>query len=130
VGGILEFAGYTNFLGNALEFYEAADSEGMIWRLFVTSWWKAYQGQTVSVKELFDIATAIDGFYLGRGTSERGQKTVLGHSLKRHRDQIVDAFRIKEVGIYANGVQWRLQQIATPSLEPEFAGDIENITLK
>lgn len=127
VGGIVEFAGYQHFLGNALEFYEAADSEGMLWRLFVSSWWDTYQGQTVSVKELYDIATAIDGFYLGRGSSERGQKTVLGHSLKKHRDQIVGCFRVQEAGTYGNGVQWRLLQIATPVLKS--TESVESLTL-
>jgi hypothetical protein len=124
VGGIVEFAGYKDFLGNALEFYEAADSEGAIWRLFVSSWWDTYQGRTVSVKELFDIATEIDGFHLGRGSSERGQRTVLGHSLKKHRDQIVSCFRITEAGTYGNGMQWRLQSVVVPSPEP-----VEAITL-
>lgn len=127
VGGIVEFAGYKNFLGNALQFYESADSEGMLWRLFVTSWWDTYQGQTVSVKDLFDIATSIDGFYLGRGSSERGQKTVLGHSLKKHRDQIVGCFRITEAGTYGNGTQWRLQQVEVPTPE---ADTVETVTLQ
>lgn len=129
VGGIVEFAGFENFLGNALEFYEAADSEGAIWRLFVTSWWETYQNRTVSAKDLFDIAVAIDGFYLGRGSSERGQRTVLGQSLRKHRDQIVGGFRIQEAGTYGNGAQWRLQQIASSALEVEFVEDAENITL-
>jgi hypothetical protein len=124
VGGIVEFAGYQNFLGNALAFYEAADSDGQIWRLFVSSWWDVYQGQTVGVKDLFDIATSIDGFYLGRGSSERGQKTVLGHTLRKHRDQIVDRFRVQEAGTYANGVQWRLQLVAVSTTET-----VEAITL-
>jgi hypothetical protein len=130
VGGGVEFAGFKNFLGNALEFYEAADSDGAILRLFITSWWNTHQSRTVSVKDLFDIATSIDGFYLGRGSSERGQKTVLGHQLKKHRDQIVGGFRLMEVGTYANGTQWRLQQITTSAPESESVEGIEEITLK
>ena len=129
VGGIVEFAGYKNFLGNALEFYEAADSEGAIWRLFVIAWWNTYQGQTVSAKDLFAIAIKIDGFYLGRGPSEQGQRTVLGQSLEKHRDQTVGCFRIQAAGTYANGAQWRLQQITTPAPELQSVEDVENITL-
>lgn len=124
VGGIVEFAGYQDFLGNVVEFYEAADSDGTLWRLFVSSWWDAYQGRTVSVKDLFDIATSIDGFSLGRGTSERGQKTVLGQSIKKHRDQIVGRFRVQEAGTYGSGTQWRLQPVEVPAPDP-----VESMTL-
>jgi primase/DNA polymerase family protein/DNA primase RepB-like protein len=126
VGGIVEFAGYPHFLGNALEFYEAADSEGQIWRLFVSSWWDTYRDRTVSAKDLFDIAVGLDGFSFGRASSEQGQRTVLGHSLKKHRDQIVGDFRIELAGTYGSGAQWRLQPVA---VSPPEAEPVENITL-
>jgi hypothetical protein len=126
VGGIVEFAGYPHFLGNALEFYDASDSDGVLWRVFVTAWWDLYQGRTVSVTDLYELAKGLDGFNLGRGSSERGQKTVLGQSLKKHRDQVIGCFRIQDAGTYANGAQWKLQSVAASIQESD---PVEHITL-
>ena len=42
MGGVLEVAGIPGFLGNLNELYEAADSDGQMWREFTGAWWEAY----------------------------------------------------------------------------------------
>ena len=108
IGGILEHAGVQGFLDNLDELYERADTEGAAWRRFVAAWWERYQDAPVSVSELFSIAEAMDDFDLGRGKTERAQKTVLGKSLAKRRDMVLGGFRIEDAGIAHHTQQWRL----------------------
>ncbi len=117
VGGILECAGYTDFLGNSLAFYETADTDGATWRTFTALWWEAHHDQPVSVKDLFPIAEGLDGLYLGKAVNERGQRSALGRHLKRRRDQVVGIYRIEEAGTSNNAALWRLRVMAP--LTPE-----------
>jgi len=56
IGGILQVAGVKGFLDNADEFYESSDLEGANLRFFVTAWWEKFQGKSVGVSELFNLA--------------------------------------------------------------------------
>jgi hypothetical protein len=85
VGGILECAGYQEFLGNALALYETADTDSMTWRTFTSLWWAAHQDHPVGGKDLFAIAKDLDGLNLGKSESERGQRSSLGRQLKKRR---------------------------------------------
>jgi hypothetical protein len=52
VGGILQFAGITDFLGNQENMYELSDVEGQEWEMFLLAWQERYQDNVVLVKEL------------------------------------------------------------------------------
>lgn len=108
MGGILGHAEISGFLGNILEFYDTADTESAIWREFVNEWWEVWEDKKVKISDLFPIAEKIDGFDLGKGTTERAQKTALGMKLKKMRDRIFDDKKICMAGVYRNAVTWKL----------------------
>ena len=55
MGGVLEVAGIPGFLGNLNELYEAADSDGQMWREFTGAWWEAYREEPKKVSELTQV---------------------------------------------------------------------------
>ena len=118
IGGIVQHAGYEDFMGNANELYEVADSDGATWRTFTTIWWEVHRDQAVTAKDLFNIATDLDGLNLGKSASERGQRTALGAQLRKRRDQVIGNFRIESAGIEHNAALWRLRQINKPATPP------------
>lgn len=116
VGGIVEQAGYSGFLGNALEFYETADSEGTAWRMFTSEWWAHHGPTAVGVKDLFLIAKEIDGLYLGKSDKDRSQQTSLGLQLRKYRDRVVGDYRIEAGGDSGHNANlWRLQALTVPA---------------
>jgi hypothetical protein len=115
IGGIVTFAGYRDFLGNIQALYEVADSDGAVWRAFTTIWWEAHHDRPVSARDLFEIAKDLDGLYLGKSATERGQRTTLGAQLRKRRDQVIGPYRIEEAGISHNAALWRLRPVGAPS---------------
>ncbi|MCL6558880.1 MAG: hypothetical protein K6U74_08775, partial [Firmicutes bacterium] len=111
IGGILEYAGIEGFLSNALQFYAVADTEGAVWRAFVASWVDKFGSQPVKAGDLFPLALAIDGLDLGKGATERAQKTAFGMKLARMRDRIFDGYRIEAAGTMQRAQLWRLNQV-------------------
>ncbi len=109
IGGIVEHAGYKDFLGNQLEFYETVDSEGASWRLFVDRWWEKYREQEVGVSELFPIADEVEGLNLGKGSSDQSRRTALGKQLQKQRERVVGIYRTEHVGEYQHRTLWRLR---------------------
>jgi len=108
MGGILEHAEIQGFLGNIIEFYNTADTESGMWREFVNSWWDTFKDEKVKISDIFPIAEKIDGFDLGKGATERAQKTALGMKLKKMRDRIFDDKKICMAGTYNNATLWKL----------------------
>lgn len=128
VGGIVSFAGYPGFLGNTLELYESADTEGRAWRIFIEQWWASHQDRPVSVSDLLALALKVDGLYLGKKENERGQKTSLGRQLKKRRDQVISAYRIEDAGTRGGSPHWRLQ--STAELQLMAQEPVEEIDLR
>lgn len=110
IGGILEHAGIEGFLSNALQFYEASDIEGAVWRQFVAAWRDRFSSQSVKASDLFPLAVKIDGFDLGKGSTERAQKTAFGMKLARQKDRIFDEYRIEAAGTDHQAQLWRLNR--------------------
>jgi len=108
MGGILEHAEIPGFLGNIIEFYDTADTESGMWREFVNTWWDTFKDEKVKISDIFSIAEKIDGFDLGKGATERAQKTALGMKLKKMRDRIFDDKKICMAGTYNNATLWKL----------------------
>jgi hypothetical protein len=92
VGGILELAGFDDFLRNRAASHDRADWEASEWRAFTTAWWGRFQDQPVGVADLFPLV--MTGGLLPslmeserRARSERSLKTALGTALKSRQDQ-------------------------------------------
>jgi hypothetical protein len=109
VGGILENAGITGFLDNAIEFYELADAEGAAWRAFVDAWWGKYADSIVGAADLFPLVE--EGDYFDFDGTEKAQKTKFGRMLVKKRDQVIGNYLIKPAGKSAGAKLWRLQEM-------------------
>jgi hypothetical protein len=112
MGGLLEVAGIEGFLGNLDEMMQAADSDGGVWRAFVSTWWNRFGTAEVGTAALFELALAADPpLSLGPG-NERAQRTRLGKALARMRDRVFRlellALRIQACGTYQGAQRWKL----------------------
>jgi hypothetical protein len=88
VGGMIAHLGLPGFLGDAAEFYAAADSESGEWAAFVAAWWGRHRGSPVKVTELLDLANESDLVaFACTGASEQARKAKFGKSLNSLRDR-------------------------------------------
>jgi putative DNA primase/helicase len=112
IGGILEVAGIPGFLGNILDFYEAADTDGALWREFTEKWWSQFQQLAVGVAELLPLALKIDGFELS-GIDDHAKRISFGRLLSKQRDRVFGNVQIVMAGTAQRATKWRLVQIET-----------------
>ncbi|MCK6556873.1 hypothetical protein L6Q96_20185 [Candidatus Binatia bacterium] len=105
MGGILDVAGITGFLGNLDSFHEASDVESAALRGFIAAWWEKHRTAEVGTKELYGIAGDLD---LGGG-SRQGQKTRLGYVLRSLRDRHFGRIRVEAGQKRQHAQNWKLQ---------------------
>lgn len=110
IGGILETAGYKDFMGNADEMYNRSAVDRLPWVAFVERWYESYGHRPVGVKELFSLASEYDPSpdiqikgenILGEqiaGRTERSRKIKLGKLLKDGCFKVFGEHRIIEAG--------------------------------
>lgn len=114
MGGILQVTGVPGFLENLTELYEVSDREGDLKRAFVFAWWDAYGEQDVGVNEIYKMVTEKDiPVDLGRGSSERSQKTKMGIWLSRLRDNQIGQLRVIPGPARHGAKTWRLRAITS-----------------
>ena len=98
VGGVLEVAGWSGFLANLDEFYDAADVEVDEKKPFLAAWWIAFTTTPVEARTLFHRLVG-RGALLGDesimtlslgGKDDGGSPKAMGQWLLRHRDQTVE----------------------------------------
>jgi hypothetical protein len=95
IGGILENAGFTGFLCNLHEMYDAADEELQEWESFISVWWDEHRATVVGIRDLFYLADQHDLMLPFRGAGlENSQKTRLGRALSQNAGRTFDAFTI------------------------------------
>lgn len=98
MGGVLEVAGIPGFLGNLNELYEAADTNGQMWREFTGAWWDAYRDAPQKVSELNLFCEERDLMLSVRGDgSARSQQTRLGNALTTKRDRVFNGRTVKRL---------------------------------
>jgi len=109
LGGVLEVAGIEGFLTNIEEMMAASDSEGAVWRGFVSVWWDRFGTAEVGTGDLFTLATDCEPpLPLGSG-NEKSQRTRLGIALVRMRDRV---FQIgsRNLRLEASRISHKLQR--------------------
>ena len=111
MGGVLKIAGIPGFLGNLNELYEAADTDGQMWREFTGAWWEAYRELPKKVSELNQFCEERDlmGDVRGDGLP-RSQQTRLGKALGAKRDRVFNGLTVKRIsqGERKHGVLYAL----------------------
>lgn len=121
MGGILEAAGYKQFLSNYVEFQNAADTDRVMRAMFCSTWYNWAQiepdkRKEVTAADLLPIAENIEGIRIN-GTTERGRVTSFGkwlHSNKdvyvQHSEETCDGFMSQTFRIVKkpirNNLQW------------------------
>ena len=112
MGGVLEVAGIEGFLGNLDEMMEASDSEGAVWRGFVSAWWNRFGTAEVGTGDLYELANGEPPLPLGSG-NEKSQRTRLGKSLGRMRDRVFAVegrkVRLRALGVSHQAKRWQLE---------------------
>ena len=97
VGGVLEVAGISGFLGNLDDLYAEADAEGDEWRELTEAWWTTYKSRAVRPRDLVAICARHDLMGLVRGAGlGHSQLTRLGNALLAARDTVYGRFRIRQ----------------------------------
>ncbi len=117
IGGILENAGIAGFLENQQALLEEADTEGEVWRQFVTLWWEEHESAEVSAADLFEIAKTVEGFTFGRG-DERAQTSSFGKQLAQQRDRVFGTYRVVFVRTVKRIKRWQLV-VGLPALHDD-----------
>jgi putative DNA primase/helicase len=121
-GGILKGADIPGFLDNLSQFYEVANTEAAAWRAFVTAWWKKWDSQPVTAKDLLPVALQFDELDIG-GKDERGQTRSLGKKLASQRDRVIGEYLVRHSGEKDHATQWKLELAPDPSTtKPENPG--------
>lgn len=93
--GIMSTIGVKDFLGNMEDLYEAADTEGAMWRDFINAWWEEFQNQEVRVHILNELCERLNIMDTIRGDrSPRSQNSRLGLALAGARDRVFGDYRI------------------------------------
>ena len=112
MGGILAVAGIEGFLENLDDMMAASDSEGAMWRGFISSWWDRFGTAEIGTSDIFELATACEPPLSLGGGNDRSQRTRLGKLLGRMRDRVfaLDGrnARIEATGTYQGVKRWKL----------------------
>lgn len=88
IGGMVAHLDLPGFLGDADEFYAAADSESGEWGALVDAWWNRHHGNPVRATDLLELADTHDLVAFARtGTSETARKTKFGRALNGLRNR-------------------------------------------
>ncbi len=100
VGGILEAAGISGFLGNLEDLYDRADAESREWRSFVELWAEAYGDEKVGTAALYALAVKNEVLLTVLGDkSEMSQKVRLGRALTAREDRVIGNYIIMKAPI-------------------------------
>jgi hypothetical protein len=88
VGGVLEAAGVSDFLGNMEELVAEADAETDEWEHFIGEWWRCFGETPVSTDILLGVPGGADVVASAANRIDADAHRVLGGALKGHRDTL------------------------------------------
>ena len=95
LGGILRDGGFTGFITNVRERRRDGDEDLEQLKRFVYAWYKEFQFETVTAKDLFPLVATLDLLpQVMAAETEQGRKQKLGHYLGRMEDKVVGQFQL------------------------------------
>jgi hypothetical protein len=109
VGGILGAAGIVDFIANQRDFQDQAAGDDAWKRTFVLAWADRFGTHPVTASQLLEIARVVEGFPLGRSTSERGEATSLGIALRSLRGVVAAYWRVMPPMSNGKTTQYQLE---------------------
>ncbi len=98
--GVLESAGYQNFMANSIEYYEQADWEDQAIRKFVDDWEEKFGNILVKVAELVEVAQGNEELELRLGknaNNDHTRRVNLGILLRNNIGRVFGKVRIDRV---------------------------------
>jgi hypothetical protein len=127
VGGILAYAGATDFLGNLENLWEANDDEALQWDGLLSAWHEVFGNELVSVASIGSVLSEDDtqGRQLrdalpddladAYGSEQRrgGFRKRLGKALARHVDGIYGQYRLRRAGTdsHTKAQLWQVERV-------------------
>jgi hypothetical protein len=124
VGGMVAFAGISDFLGNLAELYDKADAGGLEWETFLYTWWEELDAsKPITVAELSkvignndDLRAALPGdlaeaFDKSAGGFSRRLGTALAKRAGTRYGE--DGMHIVRAGEFRRAVRWKLELSST-----------------
>jgi hypothetical protein len=95
VGGIVTYAGFSDFLGNLSDLYEGLDIEGDAVRWFFEQWKERHGGQPTRIADVRMWALGMDSPMLDLITSsgDKGRETAFTLWVRRLKDRVVEIDR-------------------------------------
>lgn len=91
IGGILEVAGISGFMGNLDTLYAESDQDRQSWVPFIQGWWDAHGSTPKRPTELNDLCQERDFLCQVRGDRTlQSQITRLGRALYQNRDRVFE----------------------------------------
>lgn len=120
MGGILEAAGVSGFLGGRERLHSEADKETTEWASFCEGWWSTFGERAVTASELFEIVKdrkLLLDLWGGRSALAAAQR--FGRGLTSRRDRVFGGFKLMNAGKDAvtNSNAYRLERVATQTPE-------------
>ena len=99
MGGILEVADISGFLGTQDRGYEEAEQELGPWAEFCEIWWQDCRDKEVKTDYLFNLVSHHKLFQdLWGGKDEHAARTAFGKAMANMRDRVIGRLRIRRTG--------------------------------
>ena len=96
LGGILETAGYPDFLGNRRQLYESGDLESADWRALLRHWDATHGAARLTAGDVLGMVRECEVLlHLYTGTTSLGAQQRMGHALNGRRDRIYGGLQLK-----------------------------------
>jgi hypothetical protein len=120
VGGILEQAGVTGFLGNANKLWEEVNAESVSWTDFLEAWVDVWGSDSTTVKELLETLELDNDLFDGRipdaisdalhGATNTSKVSRLGKALTKMKDRRFGphGFRLEKCRRGSRGAEWQV----------------------
>lgn len=110
IGGVLEMAGYSDFLGNHVDMREDADDVSTEWAIWLRVWQETFGDRLVPVKDLvtYLAMSPPDSEFKANLPSDIQYLDKIGYALRQHKNSIYDGRKLICEGKGSNPRQWRV----------------------
>ena len=113
IGGILDVAGVSGFLGNREEMHNRLDPEREKWTTFFHAWHDVHCSEKVGVADVAALAWGLDLIE----NVDRPGKTVLGNLLRSKVDRVFNGLRLESRGTKNGIAQYRIVSSITLKID-------------
>ena len=118
VGGILEYAGMQDFLGNLEELYLEVDEDGPQWAAFLAAWFEEWGPTTRAIGDFVTLASpklkdAIPESVEYDADKLPSSRIKLGKAFKKRAGRIYTGFKlVRNTDGHTKGARWSVKEEA------------------